>query len=156
MLASSTRMLRNAKRNVATRGGRQPDPATPKRQSQDREDKAGPDDSHIPQGPQPQHGFGSQVFRVNIDIRPSLGKQNGREVSPPVLDDLLFITVRRWYGVRHPHLPWRFLPVTVPLLGVRVFSREWVKAAAPLFLLGQLRQDLHYGRSVRFRPGLPG
>jgi putative nucleotidyltransferase with HDIG domain len=96
------------------------------------------------------------IFRVNIDIRPSLGKQNGREVSPPVLDDLLFITVRRWYGVRHPHLPWRFLPVTVPLLGVCVFSREWGKAAAPLFLLGQLRQDLHYGRSVRFRPGLPG
>lgn len=81
MLASSTRMLRNAKRN----GGHQRRQEAALRQSQDREDKAGPDDSHIPQGPQPQHGFGSQVFRVNIDIRPSLGKQNGREVSPPVL-----------------------------------------------------------------------
>ncbi len=40
-------------------------------QGQDREDKADPDDGHIPQGPQPQHGPGLQVFGVDIDVRSS-------------------------------------------------------------------------------------
>ena len=102
MLASSTRMLRNAKREC----GHQRRQEAALRQSQDREDKSRvPMIATIPQGPQPQHGFGSQVFRVNIDIRPSLGKQNGRRFLLPVLDDLcsLLCVVGMECGIRISH-----------------------------------------------------
>ena len=59
MLASSTRMLRKAKRTVSTS-------EAALCQGQDREQKPDPDDGHIPQRPQPEHRLGFQIIRVDI------------------------------------------------------------------------------------------